>query len=274
MIGVFDSGLGGLTILKALLEKIPEYNYIYLGDSARTPYGGKSKEVIFSYTKEALDFLFQQGCELVIIACNTVSAKTLRQIQQEYLPKKHPDKKVLGVLIPAAEAVDEFYKKQKNKKQKIAGVIATRATIDSKTYETEINKLDQDIRVITKATPLLVPLVEEGWANKPETKTILKKYLRPLKDRKIQTLILGCTHYPFLEKQIKQILGKNIKIINTPEAVAKRLVVYLEKHPEIEKKLKKEKLISFYTTDSKNKFKILGEKFLGQEIVDLKQIEL
>ena len=174
MIGVFDSGFGGLTILKELLNKLPQYNYIYLGDNARAPYGSKSQDVIYNYTKEAVDFLFSQGCELIIIACNTASAKALRKIQQEYLPNKYPDKKVLGVVIPAVEIAAETI----NHKNKKVGVIGTRSTIESKVYEKELNKLAKDIEIFSQSCPLLVPLVEEGMLKRVETKMILKKYWR------------------------------------------------------------------------------------------------
>ena len=276
MIGVFDSGLGGLTILKALIKDLPEYDYVYLGDSARTPYGNKSEDVIFSYAQEAVDFLFAHGCELIIFACNTASAEALKRIQTEYLPLKYPQKRVLGVLVPAAEAVDEYYSKnnKKIKHGKKVGIIATWATVSSGTYEREIKKLDSEIKVFPYAAPLLVPLVEEGWVKKTETKRILKTYLRPLKEKKIQVLILGCTHYPFLEKQIKAIVGKNIKIINTPKAVAERLKVYLNRHPEIKNKLTTNKKRKFYTTDNPGRFKQLGEKFLGEKIDKLERIKL
>lgn len=268
MIGIFDSGFGGLTVLNELLKQLPEYNYIYLGDNARAPYGDKSQGVIYQYTKEAIDFLFAQGCELVIVACNTASAKALRRIQREYLPGKYPNKKVLGVLIPAAEAVVEYFK-QRKKNNKIVGIIATRSTIESATYTAEIHKLDKEVEIIAKATPLLVPLIEEGWANRIETKKILRKYLNPLKQKKIEALILGCTHYPILNPIIQSLLGKNIKIINTPQAVAEKLAVYLTKHTEIEKRLIKQKQVKFYTTDNKARFLKFGKKFIDYKIDNL-----
>jgi len=201
MIGVFDSGFGGLTVLKEFLRVLPDYDYIYLGDNARAPYGNKSDEVIYNYTREAVDFLFKQGCELVIIACHTASSKALRKIQREYLPAKYPNKRVLGVVVP---------------------------------------------------------LVEEGWTGRPETKMILKKYLRPLK----------------LKKDISGITGKNVKIVNPAETVAEKLVDYLRRHGEIEKRLGKNKKLIFYATDDVGKFRELGRKFLGKEIGEVKKAVL
>jgi len=271
MIGVFDSGFGGLTILKELVKKLPQYDYVYLGDNARAPYGGKSQDVIYNYTKEAVDFLFFQGCELIIIACNTSSAKALRKIQREYLPAAYPDKKVLGVIIPAAEvAAEKINSSGKNR----IGVIGTRSTIESKAYERELSKFIKDPEIHAQACPLLVPLVEEGMLKRVETKMILKKYLRPLKEKKIDVLILGCTHYPFLLDKIEKIMGKSVKIINTPEAVGIKLEDYLKRHKETEEKLKKSRGRLFFTTDSEDKFISFSRKYLPETEIDVKKILL
>lgn len=267
MIGVFDSGLGGLSILKHFLKKLPEYNYIYLGDSARVPYGSKSGEVVYNYTREAVDFLFSKGCQLIILACNTASARALRKIQQEYLPGKYPDRNVLGVVIPLAEVAAS------DKKIKRVGVIGTKTTIESKVYEEELEKLNPSLKVFSRATPLLVPLIEEGWVKKRETKMILKKYLRPLKEKEIQSLILGCTHYPLLIKEIKDIMGKNCKIYSPGEIVAESLADYLARHKEYRFESGRGE-VKFCTTDSPEKFKEMGEKFLGKNISNIKKIEL
>ncbi len=275
MIGVFDSGFGGLTILKELLKELPQYDYIYLGDNARAPYGSKSQAVIYNYTRQAVDFLFKQGCELIIIACNTSSAKALRKIQQEYLPANYPKRRVLGVVIPSAEAALETLQSSHKQKAKIkVGVIGTRATIEAKVYEQELGKLNQDLEIYSRSSPLLVPLVEEGWTQKPETRMILKKYLKPLKNKKINILILGCTHYPLLLADIKRIAGKSTKVINTPQAVAQKLKDYLARHPAIEKKIKKQRQRLFYTTDEPARFKNLGTKFLGYPILKAEKVEL
>jgi len=268
MIGVLDSGFGGLTVLKEFLRVLPDYDYIYLGDNARAPYGNKSDEVIYNYTREAVDFLFKQGCELVIIACHTASSKALRKIQREYLPAKYPNKRVLGVVVPLVEEAVKLSRYRK------LGIIGTSATVNSGVYKKELEKLRHDLEIYEQACPLLVPLVEEGWTGRPETKMILKKYLRPLKLKKIDTLILGCTHYPLLLKDISGIMGKNVKIVNPAETVAEKLVDYLRRHGEIEKRLGKNKKLIFYTTDDVGKFRELGRKFLGKEIKEVKKAVL
>ena len=267
MIGVFDSGFGGLTILKGFLNSLPEYDYIYLGDNARAPYGSKSQDAIYGYTKQAVDFLFNQGCKLIIIACNTASAKALRKIQQEWLVKNNPNGRVLGVVVPIAEAAVEI-------KGGRIGVIGTRATIESGVYEIEISKFKKGLEIYSQPCPLLVPLVEEGWIKKRETKMILKKYLRPLKEKRINTLILGCTHYPFLIDSIKRIMGKNCQVLDSPQIVAEKLKNYLERHPEIGSKLSKNKKRIYYTTDDPQKFKQFSGKFLGENIKEVEKIEL
>ncbi|RLC36380.1 glutamate racemase [Candidatus Falkowbacteria bacterium] len=273
MIGVFDSGFGGLTVFKELIKVLPEYNYIYLGDNARAPYGNKSEDLIYEYTRSGVDFLFKKGCQLIIIACNTASAKALRKIQQEYLPENYPNRKVLGVIIPAAETVWELIKEENKQSQPIKiGIIGTKATIKSKVYEKELRKKTDNLEIFSKSCPLLVPLVEEGWTGKRETKMIFKKYLRPLKEKKIKYLILGCTHYPFLLKQIKQIMGKTL-IINTPEAVAIKTAEYLDKHKNLEKKLIKNKKQLFLTTDSPKEFKNFCLKLFKNKI-DIEKIVL
>ncbi len=299
MIGIFDSGFGGLTVLKELLNQLPEYNYIYLGDNARAPYGSKSPAVIYRYTKEAVNFLFQQGCQLVIVACHTASAKALCQIQQEWLSKFDNQRRVLGVVIPVAEAAADYYRKAKERGRLPwrLGIIGTRATIESRVYEKELAKiltfnksglkaeeqsqvekkavsLPADIEIYTQACPLLVPLVEEGWIKKPETKMILKKYLRPLKIKQVRALILGCTHYPLFQPQITKVMGRQVRIINTPPIVAEKLKDYLTRHPEIEKNLSRGNQVIFYTTDDTNRFKDLGSRFLGQPIAEVKSAVL
>ncbi len=260
MIGVFDSGFGGLTILRAFIDELPEHDFIYLGDNARTPYGNKSQSVIYEYTRQAVDFLFRRGSSLIILACNTASAKALRKIQQEWLPRHYPDRRVLGVVIPLAEVAVETSRYGR------IGVIGTRATIESKVYDQELLKLEKNLKIYGRSCPLLVPLVEENWVGKTETNMILKKYLRPLKSKHIDTLILGCTHYPFLKKDIKRIMGKNCHVLDAPGAVADKLVDYLQRHPEIEKTLLKNRQKAFYTTDDAERFRDFGEKFLGRSI--------
>jgi glutamate racemase len=197
MIGIFDSGYGGLTVFKEIKKLLPQYSYIYLGDNLRAPYGGRSQEAVYQFTEQAVDFLFKQGCQLVIIACNTASAEALRKLQQEWLPKHYPNNHVLGVIRPV---VEEAVKQSKSGK---IGVVGTKATVESQSYVKELKKQKTDVEVVQQACPLLVPLVEEGWLKKPETRMIIKKCLRPLKDHQIDILILGCTHYPLLMKEFE-----------------------------------------------------------------------
>jgi len=266
LIGVFDSGLGGLSVLKNFLSDVPGYHYIYLGDTARVPYGNKSPETIYNYTIEAVEFLFKQNCHLVIIACNTASAQALRQLQREWLPKYYPDRKVLGVIKPLAEAATCYNFKR-------IGIIGTTATINSKTYTTEINELNSNLKVYDQAAPLLVPLIEEGRINNPETKLILKSYLAPLQAKKIDGLILACTHYPHLQDLIQKIMGKSVTIPDTGKIIAASLKNYLSRHAEL--KITKDKTnCNFYTTDNPKMFKDLAEKFLNQKIKNVSQIDL
>lgn len=256
-IGVFDSGFGGLTILKKIVQKLPQYNYIYFADTARAPYGNRSKEIIYDFTKQAVDFLFSKNCELIILACNTASSDALRKIQQEYLPSKYPHKKVLGVLIPGAQ---EAVKKTKNNR---VGVLATYATVQSKAFERELHKLNKSILVVQQACPLLVPLVESNEYTLPFAKNILKQYLTPLLEKNIDTLILGCTHYEILVPAIRTIVGSTVAIIAEGDVVAKRFSLYLNNHPEVETCLAKDRHRQFYTTDMTTQFETMGQIFFG-----------
>jgi len=260
MIGVFDSGIGGLTVLKEFQKELPDYDYVYLGDTARVPYGNRSPELVYEFSKQACDYLFDQGCELIIIACNTASGLALRKLQQEYLPAKNSEtKRILGVIRPVAEFfADKNYEK--------IGVIGTRGTINSEVYKKELENLGSKAKIFAQATPLLVPLIEENYLNRPETKKILRNYLRPLRQNKVQSLILGCTHYPLLIKQIRQVMGKQVEIPNPAEIVAKSLADYLKRHPEIETKLSKNKQRKYLVTDLTENFEKMAERFLGQSL--------
>ena len=262
-IGVFDSGLGGLTVLKKFLRLVPGYHYLYLGDTARVPYGDKSPETIYKYVTEAVEFLFKKNCHLVIIACNTASAQALRKLQQEWLPLHYPNRRVLGVIRPLAEEAA----KQKNGKK--IGLIGTKATISSNSYNLEIKHLNPKLKVMGQSAPLLVPLIEDGHANKPETNLILHGYLKPLKN--IDVLILACTHYPYLQKQIKNIMGPKVIILDTGKIIAKSLKDYLERHKV---PAGHTTAVAFYTTDKPQLFKKLAEKFLGRKIKKIEQIQL
>jgi glutamate racemase len=259
-IGVFDSGFGGIDILRGIVKELPEYNYFYLGDTARTPYGTRSQEVIYEFTKQAVDFMFANNCEIIIFACNTASSDALRKIQQEYLPKHYPNKNVLGVLIPAAE---EAIAKTQNKK---IGVIATEGTVGSGAFVRELRNLDSKIKVFQNSCPLLVPIVEAGEQNSKATKIILEKYLKPLKNKGIDTLILGCTHYGILENQIRKVVGPRVVILSEAKIVPKKFKDYLKRHPETEGKIGKNGLVNFYSTDLTDKFVSLGSKFFGKKI--------
>lgn len=272
MIGIFDSGFGGLTTLRELLRILPQYSYVFLGDQARTPYGNRSPETVTQFTSEGVDFLFSQGAKIVLIACNTASADALRHLQKKY----GAEQKVLGALIPAMEE-----SLQKSRYGRI-GLIATRGTIEAKNYDAELEKLWQEHykpqekkafpkpKLYKVAAPLLVPLIEEGWSKKPETKMILKKYVMPLKHAHVDTLILGCTHYPLLEKQFLRKMGKSCSIINSGKAQAEAFAQYLKRHPEIERILQnrssQDPTVQFFTTDSPERFQKLGQQFLGQKI--------
>ena len=247
-IGIFDSGLGGLIIAKAIRQYLPEYDYVYLGDTKRVPYGNRSHETVLEWTREGVDYLFRkENCALVIIACNTASARALRRIQQDLTPSlqhgsEHSplaggekNKKVLGVLIPAAEEAAKF---------KRVGVLATAGTVASRTFPKEINKLNRakgragkKTKVFQNSAPMLVPLAEAG--ERILAQKFIEKYLKPLLNKHIDALVLGCTHYPFFKKEIKKIIGKKVKIISQDEIVPKKLKNYLVRHPEIEKKLSK-----------------------------------
>lgn len=266
MLGFFDSGFGGLTVLKEFLKKFPDFDYVYLGDQANNPYGNRSSEQIIQLTGKGIRFLIDQGCTLIIIACNTASTEALRHVQQIY--KGTPT--ILGVLVPAVEEALRVTRHGQ------IGVLGTRGTIESGAYERELQKYAsvgtrltaslREFRIFPQPCPLLVPLIEEGWAGKPETRMILKKYLRPLKSCHVDTLILGCTHYPILEKEIRRYMGKNCQIVNTGLASAKAMKDYFDRHPDVLQKLTRKSEYKFYTTDSIERFNALGSKFLGKGI--------
>ncbi len=270
MIGVIDSGFGGLSVLKGLLDELPEYDYVYLGDSARAPYGPHSRETITRFSEQIVEFLFDRGVSLIIVACNTISGLSLRHLQNKYIVDAglKEKKNILGVIWPFSE---EAARVTKNKR---IGVVGTKGTIKSGSYETELLKLDSDIEVVPMACPLLVPFIEEGWHTKPEARMVLKKYLRPLKSHQIDTLILGCTHYPLMMKDFQKYMGKKVHLVGDGTVVAKSLKDYLERHPDIEKGLSKDSDRAFMTTDDPEKFKEMGEKFLGHTIPKVEVVKL
>ena len=260
MIGIFDSGLGGLTIFRAIEKRLPDYDYIYLGDNARAPYGDHSQETILVYTTQAVEYLFKQGCVLVLLACNTASAEALRKIQQEWLPKHYPDRNVLGVIRPLVEEAAQTTKK------KVIGVLATRSTAASHAYRRELKKQIKDIAVIEQECRLLVPLIEEGFESKPELRMILKRYIRPMKNYNVDTVILGCTHYGLIADDIKRYFGKNVIVLDSGKIVAEKFAEYLQRHPEYEAKLSKKGSRTFLTTELTEQVEPLVKKFLNKTV--------
>ncbi|PCI25342.1 glutamate racemase [Candidatus Peregrinibacteria bacterium] len=253
MIGIFDSGLGGLSFVTELEKTLPQYSFSYIGDHLRVPYGGRSKEAIQTFTEQGVQKLWKLGAKIIIIACNTASAEALRYIQQKY-----PDKKVLGILIPAVEQALET--------PGHIGVIATRATVSIGAYPREIEKRDPGRKVFQQEAPLLVPFIEEGMGKSPECRRLMRRYLRSLKNAGIQTLVLGCTHYPLIEEVFRHHVGARIKIINSGKAAAEKLKIYFENHPEIEKNLEKSGEKNFYTTDKPENFEKQMKRFYSGDI--------
>ncbi|MCC8186613.1 MAG: glutamate racemase [Bacteroides sp.] len=261
-IGIFDSGYGGLTILKEIREAMPGYDYIYLGDNARTPYGSRSFEVVYEFTLQAVRRLFTEGCHLIILACNTASAKALRTIQMNDLPHIDPNRRVLGVIRPTVESIGTLTHNGH------VGVLATAGTVRSCSYPMEIHKLFPEITVSQEACPMWVPLVENNEAENSGTDYFIDKHLQNLtqKDPDIDTLILGCTHYPLLLPKIKQHLPPHIQVVAQGEYVADSLKDYLNRHPEIDRQCTKSGKCTFYTTEAEDKFIESASIFLHQEI--------
>lgn len=268
-IGVFDSGYGGLTVLSEIKKLMPQYDYLYLGDNARAPYGARSYELIYEFTLQAVKWLFAQGCQLVIIACNTASAKALRTIQQNDLPQIDTTKRVLGVIRPTAESITHITK------TKHVAVLGTSATIASKSYEREIKELYPDIKVSVEACPMWVPLVENKEYNKPGADYFVKQHINKLLDKSndIDAIILGCTHYPLLIDKIKDYTPKSIKLISQGLYVAKSLKEYLNRHKVLEELCSKEGTRVYCTTDSAESFENIASFFLNEEVT-VKKINL
>lgn len=261
-IGVFDSGYGGLTILSKIREALPEYDYIYLGDNARTPYGTRSFEIVYEFTLQAVNKLFEMGCHLVILACNTASAKALRTIQMNDLPNIDPNRRVLGVIRPTAECIGSMTQTRH------VGILATAGTIKSESYPLEVHKLFEDIKVSGEACPMWVPLVENNEANSEGADFFIRKYIDNLlaKDRQIDTLVLGCTHYPILLPKIQKFIPQGVKVVAQGEYVATSLKDYLHRHPEMDMKCTREGKCRFYTTEAEDKFIESASMFLNENI--------
>jgi glutamate racemase len=261
-IGVFDSGYGGLSVFKEIVKELPGYDYIYLGDNARIPYGTRSFETVYRYTLECVEGLFAKGCRLVILACNTASAKALRTIQQNDLPKIKELHRVLGVIRPTTEVVGTLSKTGH------VGILATQGTVSSLSYEIEIHKFFPNIKVFQEACPMWVPLVESHEHESPGADYFIRKHINNLMNHsaEIDAVILACTHYPLLINKIKQFLPKGVKIISQGNIVAISLKEYLNRHPEIEALCSKRGSKEFYTTDSTSDFNKHAAVFLGEEI--------
>jgi glutamate racemase len=265
-IGIFDSGYGGLTVMKEILKQLPQYDYLYLGDNARAPYGNRSFETVYRYTLQCVDWFFRQGCPLVILACNTASAKALRSIQQNDLPKMgsghNGSNRVLGVIRPTTEIIGQF------SKTKNIGILATAGTVASESYPIEIHKFFPDLKVYQEACPMWVPIVENNEYDKPGADYFVQKHIDRImqKNKEIDTLLLACTHYPLLKEKIAKAAPKGMSIVSQGEIVAKSLAGYLNRHPGMEARISRGNSRIFYTTDSTEDFDNHASIFFGGEV--------
>ncbi len=257
-LGIFDSGLGGLVIAKSIRSCMPDIDLIYFGDTLHIPYGNKSSDAIYEYSKRSIDFLFEQGCALIIVACNTVSANALRRLQQEYLPNSiYRDRRILGVVVPTLEcAIERGYKN--------LALIATNYTVQSNIFEHELQKLNSEIKITQKNTPLLVPLIEndgEQWIM-----PVLQHYLGPILQESPEVLILGCTHYPFLKRHIQNIVGEPVDILSQDEIIPEKLCDYLQRHPEISKNITRNTNTKFLASDITQSYIAVANKIYNEKI--------
>ncbi|MGN0237248.1 MAG: glutamate racemase [Lepagella sp.] len=261
-IGVFDSGYGGLTILKEMIRILPDYDYLYLGDNARAPYGSRSFDIVFDFTRQAVEELFRRGCHLVILACNTASAKALRSIQQHVLPVSYPDRRVLGVIRPTVEAVGDL------SQSRHVGLLATPGTVRSHSYQLEIAKLYPDMHITETACPMWVPLVETGEASGPGADFFVKKYIDETlyADPEIDTLLLGCTHYPLLLPKIRKYVPDSVAVLPQGEIVGRSLADYLRRHPEIDQHCSKTGKVQYLTTETPDQFDTLASLFMEDKV--------
>lgn len=261
MIGIFDSGIGGLTVVRAIMDALPEYDLVYFGDTARTPYGNKSGRTVIEYSRQNTEFLISQGAKIIVMACNTASSVAFEELQSKF------DLPVYEVISPAVDlALDQT-------RRDIIGVIGTRATIESGIYERKIRERRPEAKIHSSPCPLLVPLVEEGWSEKPETRMIAKKYLHPLKVRQIDTLILGCTHYPVIKHVIAHKIGKKVKIIDSSVALAGQIRQFLADSPDVDAQLDKNGRVRFYVSDVTPQFEKTAKNVIKQKI-ELTQVDL
>ena len=261
-IGIFDSGYGGLTVFRAIADQLPQYDYIYLGDNARSPYGDHSFETIYKYTLECVEWLFSKGCDLVLLACNTASAKALRTIQQKDLPAKYPGKRVLGVIRPTAEVIGAYTESGE------IGVMGTRGTVNSKSYLLEIHKFFPDLQVHQQSCPMWVPLIENNEHLESGADFFVREYTNALMQQSehIDCVLLACTHYPLLLPKLRQVFPDYINILTQGEIVANSLLDYLERHPEIEVQLSKKGQKRFYTSGDAEVFNEHASIFFGEAL--------
>ncbi len=261
-IGVFDSGFGGLTVLKEIEQALPQYDYLYLGDNARAPYGTRSFETVYAYTLQAVQWLFDQGSSLVILACNTASAKALRTIQQKDLPRIAPERRVLGVIRPVTERVGDITRSRH------IGILATAGTVASQSYVIEVTKLFPDIRVVQEACPMWVPLLENNEFDNPGADYFIKQHMDRIlaADKEIDTIVLACTHYTLLQPQISHCLSKDIALVSQGVLVAQSLANYLQRHPEMEQRCSRQGRRDFYTSETADFFERLAPLFYGRSI--------
>lgn len=280
MIGVFDSGLGGLAILRALVKAAPKYSYLYLADSARAPYGSRTAEELYAFTLEGVEYLFAQGCPLVILGCNTASAIALRRIQQEVLPAKYPDRRVLGILVPTVEQVSGVGwtdpptpRLRRASKVKVVGVLATEQTVASGAYEREIHKRNPNIRVVQQACPELVPLIESGAFQEEIIQSITKYVVQRMEkvqeiepDAQLEAILLGCTHYALVADLFRALLPKGVTLYEQPAMVAKSLSSWLTRHPEMTSRLKVDGTVRFITSGNVEAATRVGSQYWGAPI--------
>lgn len=272
MIGVFDSGFGGLTVLGALRARLPRHDFLYLADSARAPYGARSADVVLRYTREAVEWLFDQGCPLVVLACNTASARALRTLQQKHLPAHRPDRRILGVVRPSAEALAGLPPgavpglTEPSKAEGEVAVLATETTVESNSFGLELAKLAPRLVLRQQACPLWVPLVEAGELDGPGTEWFLHRYLDPVLEHRPSRILLGCTHYPLLLEGIRRIVPPDVEVIPQGGIVADRLEDWLRRHPEMDRRLGKSSKVEFATTDDPVWFSRMGVRILGASV--------
>ncbi|NCI47790.1 glutamate racemase [Sediminibacterium soli] len=264
-IGVFDSGYGGLTVLREIVKKLPQYDYLYLGDNARAPYGPRSFDTVYQYTLECVQWFFSQGCELVVLACNTASAKALRTIQQKDLPRIDPSKRVLGVIRPTTEIIGNYSQTQE------VGILGTSGTVQSGSYPIEIEKFFPDLKVYQEACPMWVPLVENNEYDKPGADYFIRQHIDQLMGQsgQIDTVLLACTHYPLLIDKIRKTLPPGTQIVSQGNIVADSLADYLQRHPGMERKISRGAGRVFYTTDSTADFDNHAAVFFGEPVHSL-----